>query len=126
MFNWGWVDPRVDQVRVADVQSYMLRKGWKQQPYPRPQLLVFGGILDDDGQEIIQVLPSSERAGDYRLRVVQLIDALSVFEDRPCPAILNDFLAEHAELAPVNGQNGTKAPVSRREKTTQSNLKKKK
>jgi hypothetical protein len=122
MNNWGWVDPRVDQVRVANAQSYMLRNGWKRRPYPRPELLVFEGPLDDDGNEIIQVIPSSERAGDYRLRVVQLIDALSVFEDRSCVAILNDLLAEHAALAPVNGQNGASAPVSRRDETTQSNL----
>ena len=61
MKNWGWVDPRVEQVRVADVQSYMLRKGWQQRPYPCAELLVFGGILDDDGKEIIQIIPSSER-----------------------------------------------------------------
>ena len=124
MKNWGWVDPRIEQVRVTDVQSYMLRKGWEPRPYPRPELLVFGGILDDDGKEIIQIIPSSERMRDYLLRVVQLIDALSIFENRPCVAILNDLLAEHAELPPINGQRGTSAPTSRREKTTRSKLRK--
>ena len=48
---------------------------------------------------------------DYRLRVVELISALSIFEDRPAVAILNDILAESAAQAPVNGQDGTSAPV---------------
>jgi hypothetical protein len=111
MNDWGWVDPRVEQVRVADVQSYMLRHGWKPRPYPRPEALVFGGVLDDDGKEIIQVIPSSESLRDYRLRVVQLINALSVFEDRPPVAILNDILAENAAQTAVNGQEGTNAPI---------------
>ena len=109
MNDWGWVDPRVEQVRVSDVESYMLRHGWKRRPYPRPELLVFGGVPDDDGKEIIQVIPSSERMRDYRLRVVQLINALSVFEDRPPVAILNDLLAEHA--AEPTEKNGAKSPA---------------
>ena len=107
----GWVDPRVESVRVADVESYLLSHGYKRAPYPRPELLVFGGMLDDDGEEIIQVLPSSERMRDYRLRVVELISSLSVFENRPAVAVLNDILAQGAARPPSNGQNGVGAPV---------------
>jgi hypothetical protein len=75
-----------------DAEAYMLSHGWKQVPYPRPQLLVFGGVLDDDGQEIILTLPSSEHMRDYRVGVVQLISALSVYEDRLAVHILNEML----------------------------------
>jgi len=105
----GWIDPRVEQVRVADAESYMLSHGWKRVPYPRPQLLVFGGVLDDDGQEVILTLPSSEQMRDYRLGVVRLISALSVYENRPAVDILNDMLAEHAKEPP--GQNGANSPA---------------
>src|SRR5271168_674172 len=98
----GWIDPRVELVRVEDVKSYLLSRGWKQASYPRPELLVFEGPLDDDGEPLIQVLPSSEHTRDYRLRVVELISALSIFEDRPAIAILNDLLAEHATGMAVN------------------------
>jgi hypothetical protein len=108
---WGWVDPRVEQVRVPGVRSYMLRHGWKLRPYPGPELLVFDGPLDDDGEPIIQLIPSSERMRDYRLRVVELITALSVLEDRPPVAILNDILAENASLPPENGQDRKNPPV---------------
>jgi hypothetical protein len=114
MKNLGWVDPRVEQVRAADVRSYMLRHGWKLRPHKRPEALVFGGVLDDDGKEIIQVIAASEQAPDYLLRVVQLIDSLSVFEDRPCVAILNDILAQNAAPSEVNGDAEGGARKARR------------
>jgi hypothetical protein len=88
----GWIDPRVEQVRVTDAEAYVLSHGWKRVPYPRPQLLVFGGVLDDDGQEIILTLPSSEHMRDYRAGVVQLISALSVYENRLAVDILDEML----------------------------------
>lgn len=50
----AWVDPRVRSVRVAAVRSYLLGRGWKLRPYPGPELLVFEGPVDDDGQRIVQ------------------------------------------------------------------------
>jgi hypothetical protein len=89
----AWVDPRIDRVRVADVRDYLLKHGWRLQPYPGPELLVFQGPNDDDGEPILQVLPSSERLKDYRMRLEDLIGALAVIEDRPAGDILTDMLA---------------------------------
>jgi hypothetical protein len=88
-----WVDPRIDRVTVDNVRSYLLNRGWHLQPFPGPELLVFEGPKDDEGEAIIQVLPSSERLRDYRMRVEDLIAALSVIEGRPAVAILNDMLS---------------------------------
>jgi hypothetical protein len=60
----AWIDPRIDRVTVSDAQTYLLKKGWKLQPFPGPELLVFQGPNDDDGEPILQVLPSSERLRD--------------------------------------------------------------
>jgi hypothetical protein len=107
-----WVDPRVSLVRVADIQSYLLGRRWRLQPYPRPELLVFEGPTDDDGQPIIQVLPSSEQMRDFPLRVEELIAALSILEDRPAPDILSDILNEGTAEAPrVEEKNGSNAAV---------------
>jgi hypothetical protein len=94
MSNLAWVDPRAQLVRVVGVQSYLLGRGWRPKPYPGPELLVFEGPLDDDGEPIIQVVPSSEQMLDFRLRVTELIEALSVLEDRPATEILTDILRE--------------------------------
>lgn len=105
MSNLAWVDPRVQLVRVAEVQSFLLGRGWKRRPFPGPELLVFEGPVDEDGVPIVQVVPSSEQMRDFQLRVEELIAALSVLENRPTGAILNEMLSEKAATpsAPVAG-----------------------
>jgi hypothetical protein len=110
MSNHVWVDPRIELVDVAGIQSYLEARGWQRQPYPGPELLVFGGPVDDDGEPIIQVLPSSEKMRDFRLRAEQLITALSVLEERPAVDILEDML-RHAPAGPLaedGGKNGAR------------------
>jgi len=92
MSSHAWGDPRIHQVRAEQVRAYLLARGWQLQPYPGPELLVFGGPVDDDGQPVVQVLPSSERQRDFPLRLEELIAALSVMEDRPAAEVLSDVL----------------------------------
>lgn len=99
MNSSAWVDPRIDRVTVSNLRTYLLNRDWRLQPFPGPELLVFEGPNDDDGVPILQVLPSSERLRDYRMRVEGLIGALSVIEDRPAVDILADILAG----TPANG-----------------------
>lgn len=111
MSNSAWVDPRVESVTVAGVRSYLLARGWRLGAYPGPELLVFEGPSDDDGQPIMQVVPSSERMSDFRMRVEELIGALSVIEDRPARDVLEDVLAAGTGTAPAPAApNG--APIS--------------
>jgi hypothetical protein len=100
---YRWVDPRVNDVRVADMRAYMARRGWNEKPSPRPTALVFEApFRDDDGQPIIQVLPNSERFADYRQRLIELITSLAVIEDRLAVEVLNDILQANAS-SPRNG-----------------------
>jgi hypothetical protein len=94
-----WVDRRIDRVRVADVRSYLENRGWRLQPFPGPELLVFEGPKDDDGVPIVQILPSSEHYRDYRMRLEDLIGTLGVIEDRPAADVITDMLA----AGPTNG-----------------------
>ena len=105
----AWVDPRIDRVTVAGVRSYLLNKGWRLQPFPGPELLVFEGPKDDDGEPILQVLPSSEQLRDYRMRVENLIGALSLIEGRPAVDILNDMLASTQTTGAVQHPDGVNA-----------------
>lgn len=93
-----WVDPRVQKVKVADLQRYLLKHGWKEQK-PDPDLLVFEGPRDDYGKPIIQVLPAGEHYADFRQRVIELITALAVIEDRSAQAVLDDILRRPAGAA---------------------------
>lgn len=109
-----WVDPRLSLVRVAGVRSYLLGRGWRLQPHPAAELLVFEGPADDDGQPIVQVLPSSEQMRDFPLRTEELIAAVSILEDRPARDIVSDILNQGAtEPSPTAEENGNNATVGR-------------
>lgn len=109
-----WIDPRVRGVRVADVQAYLLRRGWKLRPSPRPQLLLFEGPPADDGEPLLQAVPSSESGSDFVQRIIDVITNLSVLEDRYAVEILNDMLMPARQVpapAPVAPQ-GTNPSTS--------------
>jgi len=89
-----WIDPRIAQVQPGDIMRYLIQRGWKRQPFPRPEVLVFEGPRDDSGEPIIQMLPASEKSADYRECLIRLITALAVVEDRAAPAVLDDVLQQ--------------------------------
>jgi hypothetical protein len=96
-----WIDPRIFAVRVAQVESYLLRHGWKRRPSPRPQLLFFEGPQADDGEPILQPVPSAERGSDYVQRIVEVITNLALIEDRYAVEVLNEILQSvPGELSP--------------------------
>lgn len=111
MSHSAWIDPRIDRVSVDNVRAYLEDRGWRLQAFPGPELLVFEGPNDDDGKPILQVVPSSERFKDYRMRVENLIGALSVIEDRPAVDILTDMVASSSANGVVkqSAQNGVNA-----------------
>jgi hypothetical protein len=92
MIDRSLLDPRIWQIRAEQMRAYMLDHGWKIRPYPRPEQIVFDGPNDDDGLPILQTLPSSEKARDYCMRLVELLSSLCVFEDRSGQDILTEVL----------------------------------
>lgn len=107
-----WIDPRVLSVRVADLESYLLRNGWKPRPSPRPQMLWFEEPTDDGGKPIIQAVPSAERGSDYPQRVIEVITNLALLEDRYAVEVLNDVLQPSPPAD--NGPDGSGKAVRRR------------
>jgi hypothetical protein len=93
MNPWRWVDPRVAGVRVADIRAYFLARSWKFRPNPNPNLLRFEAPAESGEPPIFQMIPASERAADYRQRVVELITTLSELEDRHPLTVLEEMLA---------------------------------
>src|SRR4051794_27108441 len=96
-----WLDWGIDLPPLERVRSYLPAHGWRLKDWPGPELLVFEGPLDDDGQPIIQIVPSSEAYQDYPLRVDELVRSLAVIENRPIPEVLRDMLGHADGLAGV-------------------------
>src|SRR5262245_41375828 len=102
----SWIDPRIRSVRPADAQAYLLRHGWKLQPFSQAQVQVFEGPVDDEGEPIVQVVPLAETASDYLQCVVDLLTALAAIEDRPAVDVLEEMLQQPSPEQPSlpNGQ----------------------
>lgn len=98
-----WIDPRIAQVQVGGVRSYLTQRGWIRQPYPRQEVLVFAGPVDDNGEPMILLLPAVETLADYRMRIEELIEALSAVEDRPPVDIITDILQAGSSSPAANG-----------------------
>ena len=109
MSSTGWVDPRIQLLRAITLRDYLLDRGWKLQAYPGPELMVFEGPKDDDGEPIVPVVPASEQLRDFRDRVEELLGALSVLEDRAARDILNDLLRENGKEQPSRESEADKA-----------------
>jgi hypothetical protein len=97
--NHSWIDPRVVRVKVAGAKAYLLRHGWRQKPFPRPEVLVFEGPMADDGTPLTQRLPAAEHYTDYRMCMEDLIGTLGAIENRYAVEILDEMLA----LSATNG-----------------------
>lgn len=92
MNPWRWVDPRVRQVKVADLQAYLMRCGWVLRPNPNRQLLRFERPTDENGSSLFQMVPANDEPQEFPQRVVELITTLSELEDRHPVAVLDDIV----------------------------------
>jgi hypothetical protein len=98
-----WLDPRLHAVRVADIQKYLLRKGWKPVPPDRPHVLVFEEPTTGEGGSLYQFVPDTEQRRDYVARVYELLAGVAEVENRHAGGVLADILRQAAEPVPANG-----------------------
>jgi hypothetical protein len=101
MRNAPTVDPLINAVRVADLRTYLLGRGWKIKPFPRSQVIYFEGPLDDEGKPITLLVPASERLRDYELRVSEIIEALSAIEGKPEAEIARSVITPTCDILNV-------------------------
>src|ERR1700694_4872403 len=85
-----WIDSRLCAVRVADLQAYLLRKGWKPVAPDRPHVLVFQEPGTEEDGPRYQFVPDSEQGRDYPAQVYERIAALAEIEDRYAGDVLTD------------------------------------
>jgi hypothetical protein len=99
-----WTDPRLDTVRISDIQAYLLRRRWKPVPPDRPGVLVFQEPGSGEEEPLYQFVPDTEQRRDYLTRVYELLAALAEIEDRYAGDILSDILRQSSpESVPANG-----------------------
>lgn len=102
-----WMDPRLHAVRVADLQAYLLAKGWKPMETDRPGFLVFEEPAQGTAELLYQFVPESEEWEGYAAQVYDLIAALAEFEDRYAGDVLTDILRLRDQ---TNGNGAVQEP----------------
>jgi hypothetical protein len=100
-----WVDPRVAKVRLADLRAYLLARGWKLKPFPRPEVILFEEPVARGKEPVVQLLPASEQVRDFRRGVIDAITSLSALENRHPVEVLDEIL-RHAADAQAPAPNG--------------------
>lgn len=87
-------NPILDGIDLRRVTAYLGSTGWRRRTdFPRQDLVVFEGPLDDDGEPIPAVLPAMGDERAFREKLARLIDALSVIERRDARDIVLDMRA---------------------------------
>jgi hypothetical protein len=110
-----WIDPRVQQVRAANLHAYLLRRGWKLKPSRRPQVLLFEEPPGPGGKRIVQSVPAKDGGSGYLDCIVRVITNLAALEDRLAVEVLNDILEQPAvDLVSANGPVLDPAPARAR------------
>jgi hypothetical protein len=99
MMYVAMIDQRLlDTIRVADVTRYLGEKGWRRrEAFPRRELLVFDGPLDDAGEPIVATLPASDQFKDFQSGLMNLLRLLSQLEERPPAEIADELVMLRAD-----------------------------
>jgi hypothetical protein len=113
-----WVDPRVRQVKTANLHAYLVARGWKPRPSPRPQVLHFEGPPQQKGKPILQTVPAHDGVSDCADAIVRVVTNLAVVEGRSAIDVLNDILRQAtSEPVSVNGADDSSARPRERKRS---------
>jgi hypothetical protein len=104
------------QVRVADLQAYLLGKGWEAVPPDRPNVLVFREPQAAAEGPLYQCVPDNEQRRDYLARVYELLAALADVEGRYAGDVLSDILHLAGRDAPNGAPHSSPRPAEVRGK----------
>ncbi len=88
-------------LRAADIERYLLQRGWTKQVFPRPEVICFEGVPDDRGKPIVLSVPSSERFADFAVRVQEVVNGLALIERRSPVEILREAVGAPTAIVPT-------------------------
>jgi hypothetical protein len=114
-FRNPWIDPRVEQVRTANLLAYLDLRGWRRRSDPTDSFQSFEKPTADNFGPVVNV-PRQEQARDFVQRVIEAVSDLALAEDRYAVDVLNDILstAPPHSASPGNGADkGTTVASSR-------------
>jgi hypothetical protein len=100
-FRNPWVDPRVLDLRPAEVEAYLRRHGWQEADSAVPQTKRFLSPVRGSDREAVLV-PGAVDDGPLANLLVECVGKLAAWEDRYAGEVLNDLLGTPSGV-PSNG-----------------------
>ena len=87
-------------IDLNKLTNYLKLNNWKQDiNFPNKNLLVFHKKYDDEEFDI--VIPSQEKFKDFKLRLKDCINALSILEDKSDSIIVNEILKNYTSTKDI-------------------------
>ena len=84
-------DPLLRGVTINNLTAYLELLGWVQIEHPNPKLFVFQGPNDDLGEPLELFAPQSTKYSDSYRRLADIVNVLSVIEDRDTHEIITNI-----------------------------------
>lgn len=99
-FRNPWIDPRVLDVRPADAEAYLRRRGWQEVESGSPHWKRF--LAPATGEREAVLLPGATADESLANLLVECVGKVAAWEGRYAGELLNDLLAGSPD-APANG-----------------------
>ncbi|MEM9218992.1 MAG: hypothetical protein AAGD25_32250 [Cyanobacteria bacterium P01_F01_bin.150] len=89
-------------ISIQDVVDYVLANGWEQQLHANENMLVFTGLLDDEGRAIPLILPKDDSFVDKDLRLTEAVYLLADIEERSSSDVIDSILKHSGEKQEIS------------------------
>lgn len=74
-------DLEIKGLEIEQISVYLCNSGWKLLTHPNPHIYLFKGPIDDSGQPIQLVLPTSKELWDSSILLAKAINLLAAIEE---------------------------------------------
>jgi hypothetical protein len=90
-----WIDPRIEKVRLAQLERYLRKQGWRESDRKLTPLRAFR-----DAQDNGVFLPGTDDE-EFSRYAIDAVASLARAENRYAGDVLTDLLAQPADVAPA-------------------------
>jgi hypothetical protein len=100
MLRTPFPDKNLEPTLIRKFSAYLIHKGWTQVDHPNTRIILFYGLLDDEGEPLQLILPANTTFLDTRLRIAEALDLLSIVQQESHAAIFDQIMATELEKRP--------------------------
>jgi hypothetical protein len=101
------------RLTIPAVQSYLESKGWEQVRGTNPNVLIYRGPKDVQGNPLVVALPARANLIDARERLADVVETVAIVEDKPRHLLMRHIVARGRSIQSVPGDGTFKLKKGR-------------